>query len=256
MKAKISFIGSGNLATHLANAFDLSGYTIHQIISRNESTGKTLAAKYSAFFDTKSQNIDTSSDYVFIAISDNNIESVIKDIITEKPLFVHCAGSVSLNTIAVYKPNTAIFYPLQTFTKNRNLNYFEIPVFIEANNELNLKKIKQLADSFSNNVNELNSAKRLILHLSAVVSNNFTNHLIYESEKLLHNENMPLKWLYPLLSETIQKAFEFGPGNSQTGPAARNDEKTLKLHLDILDNQQSLKEIYKIISEQIKNKTT
>ncbi|NUM31376.1 MAG: DUF2520 domain-containing protein [Bacteroidetes bacterium] len=254
MKSKISFIGAGNLSFHLANAFDLAGYTIHQIISRNENIGKNLAKKYSAFFDINPENIAEDSDFVFITVPDNFIEEIVKKTITTNPCFVHCAGSISLSAISNYKTDAAIFYPLQSFTKNRKLNYFAIPVFIEASNNLAYNKIKNLANDFSNQVEELSSEKRRILHLAAVISNNFTNHLLSQSEHLLKKADMPIKWLKPLLEETVSKAFELGPEQSQTGPAKRHDELTINTHLEILQNETAIKEIYKIISEQIKAK--
>lgn len=254
MKAKVSFIGSGNLTFHLAKAFDLAGYTIHQIISRNEKTGKEIAGNYSAFFDTKPENIADDSDFVFLSVPDNFIEDIVKTIKTTSPCFVHSAGSVSLQAIATYKPDSAIFYPLQTFTPNRKLNYFEIPVFVEASNDKALNKTKKLADDFSNIVVELSSDKRRILHLAAVISNNFTNHLLTQADNLLKKAEMPLQWIKPLLEETVSKAFELGPENSQTGPAKRCDNYTINSHLKMLENEKTLFEIYKLISEQIKNK--
>lgn len=241
------------MAWHLANAFDLAGYTIHQIISRNQENAKKIADKYAAFFDSTPQNIAHDSDFVFLTVPDDQIEEIIKKTETVNPCFVHCAGSISLNKISNYKPDTAIFYPLQTFSKNRKLNYFEIPVFIEASNSTTLNKIRILAENISNKVIELDSEKRKILHLAAVVSNNFTNHLLLQSENLLTSSKMPLTWLKPLLKETIEKAFELGPDNSQTGPAVRNDEHTINMHLQMLEHEKSLKEIYEIISNQIRN---
>ena len=131
-KSKITFVGSGNVAWHLAKAFDLAGHQIHQIISRNEITGNELAKNYAAFFDPKLENVFDDSDFVFLTIPDKAIESALQKIKANSPVFIHCAGSCSLTTLSNFKKKTGVFYPLQTFTKERKLIFFEIPVFVES----------------------------------------------------------------------------------------------------------------------------
>jgi len=251
VQSKITFIGSGNVAWHLTKAFDLAGHKIHQIISRNETTGKELAKKFAAYFDTNPENILNDTDFVFITIPDKTIEFTIQKINAINPIFVHCAGSCSLASISNYKRNTGIFYPLQTFTKERKINYFEVPIFIEASDNTTFQKIQKLADSISNTVKYLDSEKRIYLHLAAVVANNFTNHLLVESNKIMNMKEMPLGWLKPLVEETVKKAFELGPAKSQTGPAIRHDEETITKHLELLSSNPQLKELYSVISNDI-----
>lgn len=250
-KTKITFVGSGNVAWHLTKAFDLAGHQIHQIISRNETTGKELAKKYAAFFDTKLENVFEESDFVFLTIPDKEIETAIQKIKATSPVFIHCAGSCSLSSIADFKKYSGVFYPLQTFTKERNINFFEVPVFVEASDQTTLQKIWDLADSISNTIKHLDSEKRHYLHLAAVIANNFTNHLLAQAENVMAMQQLPLEWLKPLVDETIKKAFELGPQNSQTGPAIRHDETTLQKHLEMLGKNPGLKELYEVISMNI-----
>lgn len=252
LKSKITFVGSGNVAWHLAKAFDLAGHQIHQIISRNQTSGKELAKTYAAFFDTKPENVFDDSDFVFLAIPDKAIENVIQQIKVNSPIFVHCAGSCPLTAISNVKKNTGVFYPLQSFTKGRKLNFYEVPVFVEASDKDVLQKIWDLADSISNTIKHLDSEKRLYLHLAAVISNNFTNHLLGQAKKVMDMKELPLAWLKPLVEETVKKAFDLGPENSQTGPAIRNDEPTLQKHLEMLESNPELKELYSVISKDIK----
>jgi predicted short-subunit dehydrogenase-like oxidoreductase (DUF2520 family) len=156
-----------------------------------------------------------------------------------------------LASIESLKKNTAVFYPLQSFTKERNLIFFEVPVFIEASDSNTLQQILNLADSISNNVKHLDSEKRLYLHLAAVMANNFTNHLLGQAEKVMDMKELPLAWLKPLVEETVKKAFELGPANSQTGPATRNDEPTIQKHTQMLESNPELKKLYSIISQDI-----
>jgi predicted short-subunit dehydrogenase-like oxidoreductase (DUF2520 family) len=216
MKSKITFIGSGKVAWHLAKAFDLAGYQIHQIVSRNEITGKELAKKYAAYFDTQIQNVFDDSDFVFLTVPDKSIESTIIGIKANAPVFLHCSGGSDINIISGNKSHTGVFYPLQTFTKDRNLNYFDIPIFIESSNPETFQKIWDLADGISNTVQHLDSEKRKFLHLAAVIANNFTNHLLGKSHRVMNLKDLPFAWLKPLVEETVKKAFELGPENSQT----------------------------------------
>ncbi|MFM9946209.1 MAG: Rossmann-like and DUF2520 domain-containing protein [Bacteroidia bacterium] len=250
-KNKITLVGSGNVAWHLAKAFDLAGHQIHQIVSRNEIAGKELAKNYAAFFENKLENVFEDSDFVFLTLPDKAIEAAIQKIKAGGPIFLHCAGSCSLTALSNFKKNTGVFYPLQTFTKERKLNFFDVPVFVEASDQSTFQKIWDLADSISNTVKHLDSEKRLYLHLAAVVANNFTNHLLFQAEKVMMMNELPLEWLKPLVEETVKKAFELGPENSQTGPAMRHDETTLKKHLKILESNPELKELYEVISRDI-----
>jgi len=251
MRGKITFIGSGNLAFHLATTFDLAGYQIHQVISRNEATGKALAKQFAAFFSLRLEDVYADADFIFLSIPDKEIESSVKRIKTDIPVFVHCAGSCPLETISNIKTNTGVLYPLQTFSKNRPVNFFEIPVFTEASNKFSTQKINELAETISNKVTELDSEKRRYLHLAAVIANNFTNHLLAQSEKIMTLQNLPFTLLKPLVEETVKKAFELSPLKSQTGPARRNDESTIAKHQEMLENDPEIKALYQIISDSI-----
>ncbi len=252
MKSKISFVGSGNMAWQLAKAFDMAGHRIHQVLSRNEVSGRELAKKFAAFYSKESDNLTEESDFVFLAVPDHAIVPTLLQIGGNGPIFLHCAGSCSLESIASLKKHTGVFYPLQSLSKNRALNFFEVPVFIESHDPNNFQKIWDLADSISNQVKHLDSEKRLYLHLSAVIANNFTNYLLNQASQAMKIKQLPFEWLKPLVEETVKKAFELGPENSQTGPAKRGDEETIAKHLDMLQNNVSLKQIYEIMSVQIR----
>ncbi len=251
LKSKITLIGSGNLASHLARAFDLAGHQIHQIVSRNEVSGKALAKMYAAFYSNNPSNTLEDSDFVFLTVPDKAIELTLKSIKPKGPIFLHCAGSVSLAQIESYKDNVGVFYPLQTFTVERPVNFFNIPVFIEASNQDTFQKIWDLADSISNTVKHLDSDKRFSLHLAAVVANNFTNYLLVQTEKILATHNLPMEYIKPLVEETVKKAFDIGPIASQTGPAIRHDTVTIQKHLDSLASNPEMKEMYAMLSNAI-----
>ena len=251
MRGKITFIGSGNIASHLAKTFDLAGYQIHQVISRNELTGKELAKQFAAFFSNNLADVYADADFIFLTIPDKEIEHAVRQINTDIPVFVHCAGSCPMQAISAIKTNAGVLYPLQTFTKSRPVNFLEIPIFTEASNKFSTQKINELAETISNKVTELDSEKRRYLHLAAVIANNFTNHLLAQSEKIMAQQNLPFALLKPLVEETVKKAFELSPKNSQTGPAKRKDESTISKHLEMLENEPEIKALYQIITDSI-----
>lgn len=254
MKGKVAFVGSGNVAWHLAKALDLAGLTIYQIVSKNKVTGKDLAKIYGAYFNEAPHEVLPECDYVFLTVPDSQIESVLKLISCNGPIFIHCAGSISLETIQGLKPRTGVFYPLQTFTIGRKINYFEVPIFVEASDTPTFKQIFELADSISNKVKFLDSPQRLNLHLAAVIANNFTNYLMGQSEQLMNSHQLAFEDLKPLITETVNKAFDMGPSMSQTGPAARNDTSTIEKHLKMLEGLNDLQELYALISKGIQKK--
>lgn len=255
-KSKISFVGSGNVAFQLARAFDLAGYRIHQVVSRNRNTGKELASKFAAFFHEDLQQLMPDADFVFLCLPDKEIEPAAKSNLIKGPVVVHCAGSCSLRAISDHITPAAVFYPLQTFTRNRNLDFFKVPVLIEASDAKTLAKIKGIAMDVSNTVLELGSENRAYLHLAAVMANNFTNHLLAESENLMKQHSLPFGLLKPLVEETVKKAFDASPAENQTGPAIRNDRTTIQRHLEMLKGDPSLSELYRMISEHIQPGST
>ena len=151
--------------------------------------------------------------------------------------------------------NFGVFYPLQTFSKERKINFEEVPVLIEGNNPKSLEHIRKVADSISPHVFEIDSATRKTIHLSAVVANNFTNHLFVQAEKILAKKNIPFPILGPLLHETVIKAILLSPSEAQTGPAKRGDTKIIEEHQKMLKNDSSMSKIYKLLSESIEKES-
>jgi len=256
MKGKISFIGSGNVAFNLAKAFDLSGYQIHQVISRNEQTGKELSGKYAAFYDKEISHLMADADFILLCIPDKAIETIASQIKVSGPIIMHCAGSCSLKTLSDHVNPAAVFYPLQTFTKDRKVDFNKIPILVEAVDFKTYQIVRDLAFSISNRVVELDSEKRLYLHLAAVIANNFTNHLLAQSEKIVKMQQLPFDLLKPLVEETVKKAFEGSPSLNQTGPAIRKDQTTIQKHLEMLTGDDDLKKLYQMISDHIAMETT
>lgn len=244
---QIAIIGSGNVAHHLTKAFKEAQIPIAQIFGRNEKELSVISTKFSVPFSTQ-KLID--ADLYIIAVSDSSIPEVSKIIEKENSIVAHTSGSVSINSLqGNYRK--AVFYPLQTFSKSKDLDYSKIPFFIDAENEADKEMLKNLALNISKNVMLADDEKRKYIHLTAVFACNFVNHLYARAKEISDSQNIPFEYFLPLIDETTQKIHELEPKLAQTGPAKRGDEKVLQTHESLITEEEKLK-IYKTLNESIK----
>lgn len=239
-------IGSGNVAYHLAKAFVQNGISIAQIFGRNEKELNKISEELNIPYST---NNLVESDLYIICVSDGSIGSVSKLITKKDCLVAHTSGSLP-KEILVGEYRKSSFYPLQTFSKTKSLDYKKIPFFIETENEEDQKILTDLASKVSDNVMESTHEKRKYIHLTAVFACNFVNHLFARAKEISDAQEIPFDYFLPLINETVQKINEINPKSAQTGPAVRNDQRVLELHEQLLKNE-SL-EIYKTINHSIK----
>ncbi len=251
---KIVIIGAGNVATNLAFAFKKYTVEIH-IHSRTEKSAKLLAEKLNCPYSFEINNIPSNADLYIISVTDNAVFNLAENTLLKKKiennLIVHTAGSVPADILKTLSGNYGVFYPLQTFSKNKILDFKNIPVCIEANSGFNYNFILKTASAISENVKNINSEQRKYIHIAAVFANNFTNRMAGIAEEILKENNIDFDILLPLLQETFEKLKKESPGKIQTGPAVRNDEKILKKHLELLKNKPDLQKIYKFVSDNI-----
>ncbi|PPZ92206.1 DUF2520 domain-containing protein [Cloacibacterium normanense] len=244
---QIVLIGSGNVAFHLAKAFTEAQIPISQIFGRNTTELQKISEQFSIPFSTETL---ADADLYIISVSDSSIAEVSSLIKNENALVAHTSGSVSREALSG-NYRKSVFYPLQTFSKSKNLDYSKIPFFIDAENENDEEILKNLASKISKNVIIANDEKRKYIHLTAVFACNFVNHLYARAKEISDSQNIPFDYFLPLIDETTQKIHELEPKLAQTGPAIRNDEKVLKLHESLLTDEEKLK-IYKTLNESIK----
>ena len=253
---KIVLIGAGNVATHLGKQFIKSGHHILQVYSRTEASAQILSKKLKCPFTTDIKKVTKGADLYILAIKDDALEQVAKNIsFNNNSLLVHLSGSTSMNVLKKASDNYGVFYPVQTFSKNKTISFKNIPLCIEANNQTSEKILFALATSISNKVYEVDSKKRKILHLAAVFASNFSNHMYHIAENILQKEQLDLDILKPLISETAAKIKTQSPRIMQTGPAIREDKKIISEHIELLKDNKDFQEIYKLLTENIiKNK--
>ena len=251
MIKSVTLIGAGNLATRLGLALNEAGVNIEQVYSRTEDAARELALLLDAGYTNHLEEVRNTSDLIIVAIKDDAITELLDQIAVGNKLIVHTSGSVAMQSLAAYSANYGVFYPLQTFSKSRAVNFEEIPFCLEANTNANLASLKELASKVSQNVYEIDSEERRVLHLSAVFVCNFVNHFYHLGDQLLSDQQLDFNILKPLIKETAAKITELKPAEAQTGPAVRFDETIINKHLKILEEKPELRKIYSFVSESI-----
>ncbi len=245
---KISFIGAGNVATHLALILQDKGFIIQQIFSRSKKSARELAAKTGASYTSNPAELSTECGLYIISVSDKSFEEVLSKVSFDSSFVVHTSGSIPMMAFNQLARNFGVLYPLQTFSKERDIDFSVIPLCIEANSPENLEILKEICSHISERVLVVNSEERFVLHMAAVFACNFSNHMYALAKSLLDKKDLPFDLLHPIIKETADKAFNFSPADIQTGPAVRDDQNVIKKHLDWLSFYPELKEIYEKIS--------
>jgi predicted short-subunit dehydrogenase-like oxidoreductase (DUF2520 family) len=249
---KIVLIGSGNVAHILGKLFQNNHLDVVQIVSRNLNHAKQLGGNLNIPFIDFTGDINLEADLYIIAVSDNAIQDCLpflrKNI--KNQIVVHTAGAVSLNILNSVTNNYGVFYPLQSLRKEIS-KIPDFPILIDGNNDSTIEKLKELANKISDHVVLANDETRHKLHLSAVLVNNFTNHLYTLAEYYCHEEKIDFDLLKPLINETTSRLVDTSPSLLQTGPAKRNDHNTIEKHLRLLNDYPQIKKIYLQLSESI-----
>ncbi|MFD2587135.1 Rossmann-like and DUF2520 domain-containing protein [Croceitalea marina] len=243
----VVLIGTGNVAHHLFDAFyPKEDIQVIQVFGRNIRSLSSFEAKCAV--TSVPENIIDADVYI-VAVNDDAISEVSKLLVTKKGMVVHTSGSVSKDNVVAARKG--VFYPLQTFSPKKEVDFSSIPICIEADTLQDLKILEVLAHKISERVHLVSSAQREKLHLAAVFVNNFTNHMYVIGQEICSKEELPFDLLKPLISETANKLRFLSPDKAQTGPAKRNDILTMQKHLDALENPIQ-KKLYQLISESIK----
>ena len=249
----IVFIGAGNLATNLAKALYDNGFRIIQVYSRTEESARALAQVVEATYTTDLSSVVTDAQLYIVSLKDAAFVQLLPEIVAgkENALWVHTAGSIPMDVWADKVNRYGVLYPMQTFSKQRVVDFQHIPIFVESNSEADTRFLKAVASVLSKQVYEATSEQRKNLHLAAVFTCNFTNHMYALAADLLEKYNLPFDVMLPLIDETARKVHELAPRDAQTGPAVRYDENVMSNHLAMLVDSPALQEIYKLMSKSI-----
>lgn len=237
----IVLIGAGNVGTHLKSALTDCGYNV--LLAWNRSCSIPLTALPKA-------------DVYIIAVKDDALEEVAKQMSSTVPndaVVLHTAGTLPLSLIAPHFSHSGVLYPMQTFSKTKDVDMKSVPFFVEGVDAEALAVARELAESLSDSVYELNSEQRRHLHLSAVWACNFVNHCYAQSASVLSEIGIPFSVMLPLVDETARKVHEMQPKDAQTGPAARGDENVMAMQMQLIKDDR-VRELYRLMSNSIMNK--
>lgn len=270
---KIVLIGAGNLATHLGKALHAAGHDMVQVFSRTMQSAETLASLLDAEPLTDIAQVRDDADVYVFSVKDSALpqlvaqlcrheadglgEDVAEDALhtgkkgKHERVFLHTAGSMPMSVFKGMAQHYGVLYPMQTFSKQREVDFSIIPCFVEASDEFAQKQIEGLAREISGRVYQLSSEDRKYLHLSAVFACNFANHCYAISQELLQEHGIPFDVMLPLISETAAKVHEMMPKDAQTGPAVRYDENVIGKQSKLLENHPHFKKVYDSMSKSI-----
>lgn len=247
---KVVCIGAGNVAWHLAGELHKKSFDIVQVYSRTMESASALAKEVNVVPVTDIKAVIPDADLYIFSVKDSVLENVISQLPANNGLWVHTAGSMPMDIFSKYTSQFGVLYPFQTFNKNREVNWADIPIFIEASDSENLAKLQAIANQLSGKVSLLSTEDRKYLHLTGVFACNFTNHMYVLSELFLQKANLPFEVALPLIDETASKVHTLNPEDAQTGPAIRYDKNVIEKHLSLIEDE-NIKQIYKLISDNI-----
>lgn len=249
---RIVLVGAGNVATHLGLALKKAGHEIVQVYSRTSTSSSALAN----FLETEactSLSQLRAADLFIYSLTDNALAGVLSEMMQTAGVHVHTAASVDLSVFADRFENYGVFYPLQTFSKEKEINFKQVPVFVEANTVEIAEFLKELASTLTDKVYVAGSEQRIKLHVAAVFACNFTNYFYTIASEIIEKEGIPFEILKSLIEETASKINFLSPFEAQTGPARRNDSVTMEKHLSLIENE-DYNLLYRQISHQIAEK--
>lgn len=248
---EIVIIGSGNTAAVLGRKFKAANHHILQIASRNASAASELAYELNTVSTNYFSAVNQNADVYIIAVTDDAIMEVSKDLKLPDKIVAHTAASVPMDILKNVSKHYGVFYPLQTLRKDMK-TMPEIPVFWEGNDDIAKKRLEALAHSIAEEkVMEADDNARLKLHVAAVIVSNFPNHLYKLAEQYCHREGLDFKQLLPLIEETATRIRDISPAMAQTGPAIRHDEETIEKHIALLKDHPQLKKSYELLTQSI-----
>ena len=240
----ISFAGAGKVAAALCRKIYETGIKIDLIVSVSEENGRSLAESCGAHWSPEPE-FPLSTDLILVAVPDHKLGNVLENIKCRPgTLVAHTAGSIGLEIFPECLSGKGVFYPLQTFSKERKVDFSDLPFLLESTDEQSSDLLEALATSIGGKAYFVSTEKRIMLHLAAVFICNFTNHMLTDGKLVAEKAGFPFEIFYPLMKETVSKAIELGPEKSQTGPAVRHDQNTIEKHLELLSFSPELRKIY------------
>ena len=254
--SKIALIGAGNLATNIGKALVHAGHIIVQVYSRTLESASQLSKITGGNAITDLHQLVNDADLYLVSVKDSALSTLLPVLCKgrEDRLFVHTAGSIPMDIFQPYARHYGVIYPMQTFSKQKEVNFREIPCFIEGSDEPSMALIRTLCTTLTDRIIPLASEDRKYLHLAAVFACNFVNHCYALADDLLKRHHIPFDVMLPLIDETARKVHSLSPDEAQTGPAIRYDKNVILRQEKLLEDHPLAQKIYALMSESIHQK--
>ena len=252
-RMRIVFVGAGNLATNVAKALRGAGHDIVQVYTRTQESAGALAGAVGAVAVTDLHEVAADADIYILSVKDGVLGEVVARLCdgSRRGLFVHTAGSIPMSVFEGRADRYGVFYPMQSFSKQRQVDFTDVSIFVEARRAEDVKLLEELGESISRHVAELSSEGRKHLHLAAVFACNFVNHCYDLASEVLDKYGIPFSAMLPLIDETARKVHTVSPREAQTGPAVRYDENVINMQSSMLAGNERLRQIYDMMSRSI-----
>jgi len=253
---KVSILGAGKMAHQLGAAIRMRGHRIVELYNRSADAGRSLAAILDAEYVDNLADLDQAVDLLIIAVSDDAIEVVARLLNVESwvdTIVVHTSGSIGSAMLSRFN-RYGSFYPFQSMTIGQKVDFEEVPILINASSDDGTKVLENLAYELSSKVYKITDDQRGQIHLAGVFCNNFTNHMLTLAKDLLDTNGLQFDIVKPLIANTLSKVTEINPIDAQTGPALRNDQDVIDLHIQKLSGDPRTQKIYKLLTESIQNR--
>lgn len=246
------FVGAGRLATQLAKAIHRKGHVVQAVYSRTMDSAQALCSVVGGFPTDSIAALPLSADAYILAVKDSVLSSLIPQLVEgrEQRSFFHTAGSVPMSVFGNVRHH-GVIYPMQTFSKERDVDFAHVPIFIEGSDGQTAHLARMIASAVSNRVTELSSEQRRYLHLAAVFACNFPNHCYTLAADILEQHGLPFDVMLPLIEETASKVQTMHPRKAQTGPAVRYDENVIEAQKALLADSPMAQQVYDVMSKSI-----
>ncbi|MDF1574022.1 MAG: DUF2520 domain-containing protein [Bacteroidales bacterium] len=244
-------MGAGNVSTHISRHFHSAGHRISCIYSRTEESARRLAGELGVPGTSEMEEVPREADFYILAVSDRAVAGLCRKFGHTRGIWLHTAGSLPMNLFQGIFEQYGVLYPLQTLSRSRSLEPARIPCLVEGSSPEVSEKVKKLASSVYQSVEEVDSPKRLVIHAAAVFANNFTNHMVHIARQLIRAQKLDPGLLDPLVKETFEKIIALGALEAQTGPAVRGDRETMNKHIELLKDLPEWQKLYTFMSREI-----
>ena len=242
-----AIIGSGNMANFLAEHLVKRKLNLTQIHSRNTLSGNSLSERVNCTFEADINSINAA--VIFVAVTDNQVLKILRKLPLNS-IVLSTSGAINLTKNT--HPNCGVFYPLQTLSKTNYSEPFSGPILLEAKNEMVSNYLIQLFKKMHFKHEFTRSIERKNIHLIAVFFNNFINHIACTGFTEATKRGIDIALLKPLMEKTFKTILADQSCENQSGPAKRNDKKTINQHLELLDGE--TKKLYKSLTKSILSK--